>query len=113
MRRFQWLILTLPLFCSLYSVSARQPFYTDDADVTPRRSFHFETSNEFDWLQRSAFPNLRQNTSDFELDYGLFDDVEIGIVSRTTLSKGSLQDREKTLNLTTCIRLKKLMQARI
>jgi hypothetical protein len=59
--------------------SAQQPFVTDDADVTPKRHFHFEFSNEFDWLNRSAFPSLRQNTADFELDYGLFEGVEIGI----------------------------------
>jgi hypothetical protein len=40
---------------------------------------HFEFSNEFDWLSRSAYPSLRQNTADFEIDYGLFERVEIGI----------------------------------
>lgn len=58
---------------------AQQPFVTDDADVTARRRFHFEFSNEFDWLNRSAYPSLRQNTADFEIDYGLFERVEIGI----------------------------------
>jgi hypothetical protein len=57
----------------------QQPFLTDDADVTPKGKFHFELSNEYDLLQRSAFPNLRQNTADFELDYGLFENVEVGI----------------------------------
>ena len=66
--------ITVPATCS-----AQQPFVTDDADVTPRRRVHFEFSNEFDWLSRSAFPSLRQNTADFELNYGLFDGVEIGI----------------------------------
>lgn len=79
LRRFQWLILILPLFCSLHSVSAQQPFYTDDADVTPRGRFHFEASNEHDWLQAAALPNLRQNTSDFELGYGLFDGFEVSV----------------------------------
>ncbi len=60
---------------------AQQPFYTDDSDVTPRRKFHLEFSNEFDILQRAVFPSLRQNTADFELDYGLFDGVEVGIES--------------------------------
>jgi len=58
--------------------SAQQPFVTDDADVTPKRKFHFEFSNEFDWLNGSAFPSLKQNTADFEIDYGLLDRVEIG-----------------------------------
>lgn len=65
------------VFC--LDVSAQQPFVTDDADVTPKRHFHFEFSNQLDRLQRSSFPNLRQNTADFELDYGLFPGVEIGI----------------------------------
>ena len=60
---------------------AQQPFVTDNTDTTPKHHFHFEFSNEFDLLQRSSFPSRRQNTADFELDYGLFDRVEIGIES--------------------------------
>jgi len=63
------------------TAQAQQPFVTDDADTTPKKRFHFEFSNEFDVLQRSAFPSLKQNTADFELDYGLFECVEIGIES--------------------------------
>jgi hypothetical protein len=63
------------------TTAAQQPFVTDDADTTPRSHFHFEFSNEFDLLQRSSFPSRKQNTADFELDYGLFDRVEIGIES--------------------------------
>jgi hypothetical protein len=70
------LVLTF-LLCS--PASAQQPFYTDDADVTPKRHFHFEVSNELDWLQRASFPSLRQNTLDFELDYGLAERLEIGV----------------------------------
>src|SRR6185295_3674045 len=61
------------------SANAQQPFVTDDADTTPKRHFHFEFSNQFDVLQRSSFPSLKQNTADFELDYGLFESVEIGV----------------------------------
>ncbi len=61
--------------------NAQQPFITDDSDTTPKHHFHFEFSNEFDLLQRSSFPNRKQNTADFELDYGLFDGVEVGIES--------------------------------
>ena len=66
----------ISFLCSV--VSAQQPFVTDDADVTPKHSFHFEFSNELDWLNRSAFPSLRQNTADFEIDYGLARGVEVG-----------------------------------
>ncbi|HYV24980.1 MAG TPA: transporter [Pyrinomonadaceae bacterium] len=58
---------------------AQQPFITDDTDVTPRHKFHFEFSNEFDVLPRASFPNLKQNTADAELDYGLFRNFEVGI----------------------------------
>jgi hypothetical protein len=63
------------------NVYAQQPFVTDDADVTPKGKFHFEASNEFDWLQISALPSTKQNTADFEIDYGLFENVEIGVAA--------------------------------
>jgi hypothetical protein len=70
------------LLCLLAApVHAQQPFVTDDADTTPKRHFHFEFSNEFDLLPGSSFPARKQNTADFELDYGLLDNVEIGIES--------------------------------
>lgn len=39
---------------------AQQPFVTDDTNVTPKGKLHFEFTNEFDILQRSSFPNLKQ-----------------------------------------------------
>lgn len=75
------LFLLVVLIPGATTAHAQQPFVTDDADTTPKGKCHFEFSNEFDWLQRSSFPNLRQNTADFELDFGLFDGVEIGIES--------------------------------
>ena len=69
------------LLLSLNSSFAQQPFVTDDADVTPKGRFHFEFSNEFDLLQRASFPSLKQNTADIELDYGLFEGLEIGIAA--------------------------------
>jgi len=72
--------LTLPVILFLISAPAfsQQPFVTDDADVTPKGHFHFEFSNEFDSLQRDSFPSLKQNTADFELDYGLLERLELG-----------------------------------
>jgi hypothetical protein len=67
------LILTSP------AANAQQPFYTDDADVTDKKKFHLQISNEYDILQRASYPSLRQNTSVFELDYGLLSNVEVGI----------------------------------
>ena len=48
------------LFLFAATIQAQQPFVTDDADVTPKGKFHFEFSNEFDFLQRASFPNLKQ-----------------------------------------------------
>ena len=69
----------LPLLWLInFDVYAQRPFVTDDAEVAAKRKFHFEFANEFDLLPRSSYPNLKQNTADFELDYGLCKDVEIG-----------------------------------
>ena len=67
------------LFLLSVSTPAQQPFYTDDADVTEKGKFHLQVSNEYDVLQRSSYPAKTQNLSVFELDYGLFKGVEIGV----------------------------------
>lgn len=79
LRSGAWALVLLLLVSG--AVQAQQPFVTDDADVTSKGRFHFEFSNEFDLLQRAAFPSLKQNTADFELDYGLFEGVEIGVAA--------------------------------
>lgn len=61
------------------AVRAQQPFFVDDADTTARRRFHFEFSNQYSGLQRIAFPNLRQNASVVQWNYGLTDRLELGI----------------------------------
>ncbi len=58
---------------------AQQPFLTDDAEVTPERQWHFEISNEYVVLSRSASPDLRQDTSNFVVQYGLFKGFEINV----------------------------------
>jgi len=68
------------LLCSLVPpLYAQLPFYTDDPDVTDRGKFHFEFFNEFDALQHPQFPNLRQNTANFKLNYGLPHNLEIDL----------------------------------
>lgn len=74
------IVCVIAMACVPLSLAqAQQPFTTDDTDTTPRHKFHLEFSNEFDALQRDEFPNLKQNTADLEVDYGLFEKVEIGI----------------------------------
>ena len=58
---------------------AQQPFVSDDAEVTARRAWHFEYANTFAVLPRSSHPNLRQDTSHFVVQYGLFDRLEVNI----------------------------------
>jgi hypothetical protein len=73
-RRLSWLV-----FCVIAGagpLAAQLPFYTDDTDVTERGKWHFEFFNEFDGLQSSQFPDLRQNTANFKLNYGLPHNLE-------------------------------------
>jgi hypothetical protein len=65
--------------CCPLAARAQQPFITDDADVTEKGRLHFEFSNEFDLLHGSAFPALRQNTTSFELAYGLVENLEVSV----------------------------------
>lgn len=71
----------LVILCCGFSkpVSAQAPFYTDDIGVAAKGHWHFEFNNEYDWLQESSFPNLRQNTANFKTSYGLFDGLEVGL----------------------------------
>jgi Putative MetA-pathway of phenol degradation len=63
----------------MQSLSAQLPFYTDDPAVTGRGKWHFEFFNEFDALQHSKFPDLRQNTANYKLNYGLPYNLELDL----------------------------------
>src|SRR5262249_55313578 len=65
--------------CVTKSVRAQLPFYTDDPGVTEQGKWHFEFFNEFDALQHPQFPNLRQNTANYKLNYGLPYNFEIDV----------------------------------
>lgn len=56
---------------------AQLPFYTDDSEVTGQGKWHFEFFNEHDGLQSSQYPDLRQNTANFKLNYGLPHNLEL------------------------------------
>lgn len=62
-------------------LAAQLPFYTDDPAVTTAGTLHFEFFNEFDALQDTQFPNLRQNTVNYKLNYGLPHSLEIDMDS--------------------------------
>src|SRR6185369_2970418 len=57
----------------------QQPFYTDDAGTTPKGQLHFEFFNEFDALQHSLYPNIRQNTANMKLNFGVTDSIELDL----------------------------------
>ena len=78
--RFPARVLPL-LLCALWIAEpllAQLPFYTDDPAVTERGKWHFEFFNEFDALQLQ-YPNLRQNTANYKLNYGLPHNLELDV----------------------------------
>jgi Putative MetA-pathway of phenol degradation len=66
-------------FCVAAPLSAQLPFYTDDPAVTEKGKLHFEFFDEFDALQQPQFPNLRQNTINYKLNYGLPHNLELDL----------------------------------
>jgi len=72
--------LLLLSFLAAGSIPARAqaPFVTDDAEVVAKGHWHFEFNNEYDWLQKDAFPNLRQNAANFKTSFGILKGVEVG-----------------------------------
>src|SRR5215472_10587477 len=69
------------LFCTIWIAAplvAQLPFYTDDPAVTERGKWHFEFFNEFDALQLQ-YPNIRQNTANYKLNYGLPLNLELDV----------------------------------
>ncbi len=60
---------------------AQMPFYTDNADVTDEGTLHFELFNELDALQSAQYPDLRQNTLNYKLNYGLPRGLELDVDS--------------------------------
>jgi hypothetical protein len=77
-RRFQMLWLSA-LFgsTSLYA----QPFYTDDPATTEPDKLHVAIFDEFDGLQSSQYPDLRQNTANFGLSYSPVRTLELDVAA--------------------------------
>jgi hypothetical protein len=73
------LLLAICAFLNAVHLSAQLPFYTDDPDVTDQGKWHFEFFNEYDALQSSEYPNLKQNTANFKLNYGLPHHLELDV----------------------------------
>jgi hypothetical protein len=60
-------------------VGAQTPFVTDDAEVTDLKHLHFEAVTEYDFLQSSLYPNLRQFSGLFRISYGIHKRLEVGL----------------------------------
>src|SRR5215472_7102942 len=74
----KWALL-LTCLAATEPLPAQLPFYTDDPAVTEKGKWHFEFFNEFDILQHSQYPNLRQNTANYKLNYGLPYELELDL----------------------------------
>ncbi len=72
-------LLLLYSICATTPLPAQLPFYTDDPAVTERGKWHFEFFDEFDLLQNAQYPNLRQNTANYKLNYGLPWNLELDV----------------------------------
>ncbi len=72
------LLLLACVFFVSEPLHAQLPFYTDDTGVTEPWKWHFEFFNEYDALQLQ-YPNLRQNTANFKLNYGLPHNLELDV----------------------------------
>lgn len=68
--------LALCLLSITGALQAQLPFYTDDPAVTAPGKLHFEFFNEMDALQLQP-PNLRQNTANYKVNYGLPHNLEL------------------------------------
>lgn len=79
--KFTGACFLIAIVLSVTPVYAQLPFSTDDADTTPKGEFHLELSNEYDWLQRSSFPGIRQNTFLFSLNYGVTDRIDLNVAA--------------------------------
>lgn len=75
------LVLLAGVISLLPCAAARAQFVTDTSDVAARGRLALKPSNEFDILQRSAYPGRAQNTTTLEIDCGIFQDVELGVIA--------------------------------
>jgi len=76
--RFRPLLWLVCVSCLWTPLRAQLPFYTDDTGVTGRGKWHFEFFNEYDALQLQ-YPDVRQNTANFKLNYGLPHHFELDV----------------------------------
>jgi hypothetical protein len=72
-------LLFLLLLFGAAPLHAQMPFYTDDTSVTPIKTVHVEIFDEYDGLQSSQFPDERQNTANFKINFSPISGLEIDL----------------------------------
>ena len=65
--------------CLAKPAGAQMPFYTDDPTITPIKTIHIELFDEYDGLQSSQFPDKRQNTANFKVNFSPFSHLELDL----------------------------------
>ena len=65
--------------CRANPARAQMPFYTDDPSITPIKTIHIEIFDEYDGLQSSQFPDERQNTANFKINFSPFSHLELDL----------------------------------
>jgi hypothetical protein len=71
--------LLLICCCLANAARAQMPFYTDDPSITPIKTVHIELFDEYDGLQSSQFPDERQNTANFKINFSPFSHLELDL----------------------------------
>jgi hypothetical protein len=72
-------MLMLPMLLGSGPLHAQMPFYTDDTAVTEPKKLHIELFDEFDGLQSSQHPDLRQNTANLKINFSPLSRLELDV----------------------------------
>jgi len=72
-------MLMLSMLFGSSPLHAQMPFYTDDTAVTAAKKIHVEVFDEFDGLQSSQYPDLRQNTANVRVNFSPLSGLEFDV----------------------------------
>jgi hypothetical protein len=76
---FSVAMLFMSLLFGSAPLHAQMPFYTDDTSVTAPKMLHVEFFDEYDGLESSQFPDLRQNTANIKLNFSPLSRLELDV----------------------------------
>lgn len=79
LRFLPFAIIVSAWFFGSTPLHAQMPFYTDDSSVTATKTLHVEIFDEFDGLQSSQFPDERQNTANFKINFSPLNRLELDL----------------------------------